>query len=209
MARLTSNADLSAALDGLQSSDPHIAGMRQRVGTPLLRQSEPGYRGLAQIVVSQQISTVAAAAIWRRVEAGLGVVDAKVVHAVDDAALIGFGLSRPKVRTLKAVAAATVSGTLPLASLADHPIDEAREMLIAVSGIGPWTADTYLLFALGHGDAWPAGDIALQEAMRLGLALDSRPNTERATELAEGWRPWRGVAAHLLWAYYRYARDDG
>lgn len=208
MTRLTSNADLSAALDELQASDPRIAQMRQRVGTPLLRQSEPGYRGLAQVVVSQQISIAAAAAIWRRVESGLGVVEANAVHDIDDAALIGFGLSRPKARTLKTVAAATVSGSLPLESLADHPVDDAREMLMSVSGIGPWTADTYLLFALGHGDAWPAGDIALKEAMRTGLALDSRPTTEFAAELAEAWRPWRGVAAHLLWVYYRYARDD-
>lgn len=208
MTRLASHADLAAGLDDLQARDPRIARMRQRVGTPLLRQRAPGYRGLAEIVVSQQISTVAAAAIWRRVETGLDCVDAGTVADIDEAELIAFGLSRPKVRTLKAAALAVTSGALPLRSLAARPVDEARALLTAVSGIGPWTAETYLLFAEGHGDAWPAGDIALQEAMRLGLALDRRPNTKAATELAEDWRPWRGVAAHLLWAYYRYARHD-
>jgi DNA-3-methyladenine glycosylase II len=114
-----------------------------------------------------------------------------------------IGLSAPKIRTLKAIAKAIDSGALELDSLAALPADEAHRRLTAVHGIGPWTADIYLLFCLGHADAWPAGDLALQEAMRLAFTLAARPSAKETLPLAERWRPWRGAAACLLWAYYR------
>ena len=92
---------------------------------------------------------------------------------------------------------------LDLPALVARPADEAHQILTAVHGIGPWTADVYLLFCLGHADAWPAGDVALQEAARLALALEARPTAKQMGPLAEAWRPWRGVAACLLWTYYR------
>src|ERR1700738_2177554 len=95
------------------------------------------------------------------------------------------------------------NGTLGLAALAGQPADEAHKILTAVHGIGPWSADVYLLFCLGHADAWPAGDLALQEAARLAFAMRARPTAKQMVALAQPWRPWRGVAAHVLWNYYR------
>jgi DNA-3-methyladenine glycosylase II len=113
------------------------------------------------------------------------------------------GLSAPKIRTLKAIAKAIETGALDLPSMAGKPADEAHAALTAVHGIGPWTADIYLLFCLGHADAWPAGDLALQESARLLLSLKTRPTTKEMGPLADTWRPWRGAAACMLWAYYR------
>ena len=120
------------------------------------------------------------------------------------------GLSDAKIRTLKAIAKAVDRGELDLPALVTKPADEAHAVLTAVHGIGPWTADIYLLFCLGHADAWPAGDLALQEATRLLLALKARPSVKEMGALAEAWRPWRGAAACMLWAYYRAAKQrDG
>jgi len=104
---------------------------------------------------------------------------------------------------LKAIATAIDKGAIDLDGLAEKPADEAHAALTALHGVGPWTADIYLLFCIGHADAWPAGDLALQEAARLALALKARPTTKEMGPLAEPWRPWRGVAARLLWTYYR------
>jgi DNA-3-methyladenine glycosylase II len=115
-------------------------------------------------------------------------------------------LSAAKIKTLKLLAAEIRSMRLDLEALAERDADEAHKTLTALHGVGPWTADVYLLFCLGHSDAWPAGDLALQDGVRLGLGLKSRPTTKEMTSLAEVWRPLRGAAAHLWWAYYRIAR---
>jgi DNA-3-methyladenine glycosylase II len=117
--------------------------------------------------------------------------------------LKALGLSAPKIRTLRATADAVVTGTLPLDTLHRLEAEEAVEALTAVKGIGPWTADIYLLFCLGHSDAFPAGDLALQEAARVGFRMRARPDAAKLEKLARRWRPYRGVAAKLLWAYYR------
>jgi len=120
--------------------------------------------------------------------------------------LIRAGLSEAKVRTLKAVAKAVEQGLIDLDALATHPADAAHGALIELHGIGPWTADIYLLFCLGNADAWPAGDLAVQEAVRIALNLKKRPDAKAMIKLAERWRPWRGVAAHLFWAYYHVVK---
>jgi DNA-3-methyladenine glycosylase II len=116
-----------------------------------------------------------------------------------------LGLSAAKIKTLKLLAREIRSTRLDPDALGEQDADEAHRTLTALHGVGPWTADVYLLFCLGHSDAWPAGDLALQDAIRLGLGLDSRPTTREMTSLAEIWRPFRGAAAHLWWAYYRAA----
>ncbi|HVL70604.1 MAG TPA: DNA-3-methyladenine glycosylase 2 family protein, partial [Beijerinckiaceae bacterium] len=131
---------------------------------------------------------------------------AAVLEATDEA-LRACGLSAPKIRTLRAVAAAVDSGELPLDRLADLPADEAHALLTTVKGIGPWTADIYLLFCLGHADAFAAGDLALQESARLAYGLPARPSPAELLDLAEAWRPWRGVAAKVLWAHYKIAKQ--
>jgi DNA-3-methyladenine glycosylase II len=117
-----------------------------------------------------------------------------------------LGLSAAKIKTLKLLAREIRSEHLDLEALSELDADEAHKILTKLHGVGPWTADVYLLFCLGHADAWPAGDLALQEAVRIGLGLESRPTTKEMTGLAEVWRPLRGAAAHLWWAYYRATR---
>jgi DNA-3-methyladenine glycosylase II len=117
--------------------------------------------------------------------------------------LARLGLSGPKIRALKAIARSIESGELALAMLADLAPEAAHAALTAIHGIGPWTADIYLLSCLGHADAWPAGDLALQEAARVAFGLPTRPTAKEMQALAETWRPWRAVAARVLWTYYR------
>jgi DNA-3-methyladenine glycosylase II len=171
-----------------------------------LRRRAGGFAGLMAIVMSQQLSTASAAAIWGRLSAAFDPFDPAMVRRARSDKLKRIGLSAPKIRTLKAVAKAVVDGTLDFDALGALPADEAHSRLTAVHGIGPWTADIYLLFCLGHTDAWPAGDLALQEGARIAFALKTRPTAKEMVPLAEPWRPWRGVAARLLWAYYRAAK---
>ena len=190
-------ADLNTATQALIELDPRLANILAIAGAPPLRRREGGFAGLASIVVSQQLSTASAAAIWGRLTAMLDPLDAAAFLRVRAPRLQRAGLSAAKIRTLKSIASALKSGTFDLAALVD------RAALTALHGIGPWTADIYLLFCLGHPDAWPAGDLALQEAARLAFALRTRPSSREMVPLAEVWRPWRGVAARVLWSYYR------
>ena len=200
---LDSQGALEAGLAALARRDPVLARLLEGGLAPTLRRREAGFPGLAAIVVGQQLSTASAAAILSRIEALLPGLDPASLAAADEAALRGVGLSASKVRTLRAAAAAVADGALPLDGLATLDADAAHRALVAVPGIGPWTADVYLLFCLGHADAFPAGDLALQEAARVAYGLPGRPDPRAFAALAEAWRPWRGVAATLLWAYYR------
>jgi DNA-3-methyladenine glycosylase II len=202
--------DLDIAIAGLIGLDPRFGAALSRAGRPPLRRRQDGFAGLASIVVSQQVSTASAKAIWGRLIAALDPFDHAAVLRARLPKLVRAGLSGAKIRTLKAIAKAIDRGELDLAALADMSADEAHAALTAVHGIGPWTADVYLLFCLGHADTWPAGDLALQEAAKLLLALKTRPTAKEMGPLAEPWRPWRGAAAYMLWAYYRTAKQrDG
>ena len=203
---LESQADLDAALRSAALSDPRLQSVLDVVGLPRLRRRAPGFAGLALIVVGQQLSTASAAAIWGRVSAALGTVSPGAVLATTDEALGLLGLSRAKVGTLKALAAGLDAGTLRLDALAAADADAAHATLTRLPGIGPWTAEIYLLFCLGHADAWPAGDLAVQEGVRAGLGLPHRPGPKEMAVLAEPWRPVRGAVAHLWWAYYSHLR---
>lgn len=204
---LADQAVFEAALDALARHDAaFVAAVLGERPRPTLRRRDPGLEGLAWIVVSQQVSTASANAIFSRLKARLGLFDAATVLAASDGDLRLCGLSAPKARTIRAIADAQREGALDFAALAAADADVAHQTLVAIKGIGPWTADIFLLFCLGHADAWPAGDLALQEAARLALALSERPTTKVLHALGERWRPWRGVAAHCLWAYYRAAR---
>jgi DNA-3-methyladenine glycosylase II len=199
-------ADLDAALAHLVAADPRLAGVLEIAGRPPLRRRAGGFKGLAQIIVSQQVSTASAAAIWGRLEAALDPLDHTAVLRARTDKLKRVGLSAAKIRTLKAIARSIERREVDLAALADRPADAAHGALTALHGIGPWTADVYLLACVGHADAWPAGDLALQEAAKLAFALAARPSTREMGPLAEVWRPMRGVAAWLLWTYYRAVR---
>lgn len=201
--RIDTEADLAAALVRLVVADPRLAPLLDRGGTPPLRRRPGGFAGLAAIVVSQQLSTASAAAIWGRVAAAFDPLEHTIVAQARPERLKRLGLSDGKIRTLKAIARAIRDGSLDLPSLAACSAEEAHAALVAVHGVGPWTADLYLLTCLGHADAWPAGDLALQEAVRHGFDLPARPSARDMGLIAEPWRPLRGVAARLLWNYYR------
>jgi DNA-3-methyladenine glycosylase II len=204
---LDSDAALERGLRALTRRDPvmkRIIGLGAR---PPLRKRQPGFAGLVGIVVSQQLSTASASAISARIEARFPALSPEAIAAASEDDLRAAGLSAPKMRTLRALAAAVTSGGLPLDNLGDLEADAAHALLTEVKGIGPWTADIYLLFCLGHADAFPAGDLALQEAARLAYELEVRPSDKELLALAERWRPWRGVAAKALWAYYRIAKS--
>ncbi len=205
--RIHTETDLEAALAALIRIDARFGQALSVAGQPPLRKRPDGFAGLAAIVVSQQLSTASAKAILTRLEAALNPLDHSAVLRARAARLAKAGLSAPKIRTLKAVAKAIDRGELDLPTLANCPADEAHAALTAIHGIGPWTADIYLLFCLGHADAWPAGDLALQEAARLLFALRRRPTSKEMLPLAEPWRPWRGAAACMLWTYYRHAKQ--
>lgn len=201
-----SEAVLREGVEALTRRDPVMARMVAAGAVPPLRKRPPGYEGLAGIIVAQQLSTASAGAIWTRLTRLLPDLTPETVAGAAEADLRAAGLSGPKIRTLRAVAEAVAGGALPLHALHALPADEAHRLMVAVRGIGPWTADVYLLFCLGHPDAFPAGDLALQEAARLAEGREIRPDAKALTARAEVWRPWRGVAAGVLWAYYRIAK---
>ena len=180
------------------------------VGNPPLRRRPGGFAGLAATVVSQQLSTASAAAIWGRLAAAFDPFEPRALLGARTARLKRTGLSASKIVTLKAIASAIERRTLDLEALAGCPAEDAHRALTSVRGIGPWTADIYLLSGVGHADVWPAGDLALQEAVRRAFRLRKRPDVKRMGPLAEIWRPWRGVAARVLWTYYRAVKKrDG
>ena len=198
-------ADLDVGLAALHRADPRFAALTATAGRPPLRRRADGFIGLAAIIVAQQLSTASAGAIWGRLAEAFDPFEPAVILRARATRLARLGLSAPKIRALKEIARGVLRGELVLATLAELPADAAHAALTAVHGIGPWTADIYLLSCLGHADAWPAGDLALQEAVRVAFALPARPTAKEMQALAEPWRPWRAVAARVLWTYYRAA----
>ena len=204
--RIDTSKGIERALAVLSEQDVVIARVLLESGSPVPRRREPGFEGLAQIVVGQQVSTASAAAIWGRLRAAIEPFEPGMISAASEESLRGVGLSRPKIKTLRAVAEVVESGGLDFESLGGLTAEDAHAALCAVHGIGPWTADIYLMFCLGHVDAWPAGDIALQHAVGAAVGLEHRPGPKEMAEIGGRWRPLRGAAALLFWAYYRTLR---
>ena len=200
---LKTQADLEEAIRALLKQDTRLKPIFEVAGMPALRRREPGFAGLAHIVCGQQLSTASAAAIWGRLSAAFAPFDHDAISRARTDRLGRLGLSAAKIKTLKHLARELAAERLNLDVLAEEDADAAHHTLTALPGIGPWTADVYLLFCLGHGDAWPAGDLAVQEAIRIGLKLNARPTEKQMAPLAEPWRPLRGAAAHLWWSFYR------
>jgi DNA-3-methyladenine glycosylase II len=201
---IADEAGLREAAERLRAKDPALVESLIAIGgPPPLRRREAGFAGMAAIIVAQQVSTASATTIFGRLQARIVPLEAAEIAKATEEDLRACGLSNAKIRTLRALADATTEGGLDLSQLADLDAEDAHEALVAVKGVGPWTADVFLLFCLGHPDAFPAGDVALQEAAKLALNLKQRPDAERLERIAERWRPLRGVAARMLWAYYR------
>jgi DNA-3-methyladenine glycosylase II len=194
---------LTEGLKALPRLDKRWRALIKQGGRPPLRRREGGFAGLCAIIVSQQLSVASANAIWKKFSERIAPLTPRRVLAATDEDWRAAGMSRPKMRALRALAAALVDRTLDLDLLHEVTPEEVHAALTAVSGIGPWTADIYLMACIGHADAFAAGDLALQEAARHAFGLEARPSARELIALAEAWRPWRGVAARVLWSYYR------
>lgn len=205
--RLESDAHLAGHLAELGRSDPTLLPIIERAGPVALRRSDGGFAGLARIIIGQQVSTQSADAIWGRFAAIEGALEPGRHLRLDAEAYRRAGLSAAKITTLSALAAALTEGRLDLDGLADLPAEAAMAALTGQRGIGPWTAGLYLMFAAGHPDIFPAGDVALQRAVQWGFGLDDKPSAKTLSERAEAWSPWRTAAAHLFWRYYRALRS--
>jgi len=193
---------INAARARLAGLDPALALAHAATPDFAWRTRERGYAGLLQIIVNQQVSRASAAAIWARLEAGLGAVTAESALRFDVEGLRAFGLSLPKARYAHAIAEAEQGGQIAFDQLGGLDDDAALAALTGLKGVGRWTGEVYLTFCEGRLDFFPAGDVALQEGLRLADRAERRLTEKQLYARAEGWRPHRGVAAHLLWAYY-------
>jgi DNA-3-methyladenine glycosylase II len=191
-----------AARKALAAADPALAAVEAVTPAFAWRVGLGGFPGLLKMIVQQQVSLASAAAIWARVEAGLPQMTPAIIAAHDETYLRTLGLSQPKARYARAIAEAHLSGACDFDALRVLPDEEAIAALTAIKGVGRWTAEVFLMFTQGRLDLFPGGDVALQEAMRWVDSAETRPTEKQAYARAELWRPYRGVAAHLLWACY-------
>jgi DNA-3-methyladenine glycosylase II len=203
---LHTQADLDAALAQLVLRDPRLRPVAEKAGAFSLRRREAGFAGLCAIVCGQQLSTASAAAIRTRLFAAFDPFHHDTVRKARIDKLKRLGLSAPKIKSIREIGKAVSKGQIDLTKVGEMGADDAHAALTQLHGVGPWSADIYLLFCLGHADAFPAGDLAVQEAARIAFGLRKRPDAKALAKLAEAWRPWRGVAAHLLWAYYHVVK---
>ena len=199
---ITSLDCVAEGAEWLAGREPAFARALPLVGDLPLRREEDGFAALLRAIVGQQVSVASARAIWGRLE-GLGLTEAKVMSVATDEDLRAAGLSRQKARYGRALAQAGIDFN----SLRGVPDADVVKTLVAVPGIGTWTAEIYAMFALGRADVFAPGDLALQEAARMLFGLEARPSDKALRTMAEAWSPWRSVAARILWAYYRVAKD--
>jgi len=209
ISRYRNQQDLQAGLEWLAARDTELAAAYQTYGVPDLRKKQDGFAGLVRLLISQQVSTAAAAAIQARFEAHLPKCQPQDLLASPPEALAACGISRPKQRYLRLLAEALVAGDLKPNALRRAPDQQVYEQLTALTGIGPWTAQCYLLFSLCRSDVFPAGDLALQEAYKMLYRQNQRPSAALLEALAARWQPHRGAAARLLWAYYNGEKGLG
>ena len=203
----------TAAATDLATRDPALASIVERHGLPDFWAREPGLPTLVLLILEQQVSLASARAAFDRLVGRLGELTTAGILASTDEELRADGFSRQKARYVRALATAIEEGALDLDAIGALGDDEVRAALVALPGIGPWTAEVYLLSALRRPDTWPVGDIALQEAARRALGLELRPTPDELEGIGEAWRPHRASAARLLWHLYlsepRRAAGDG
>ncbi len=195
-------ASLITATDILAAQDADLAGVIARFGYPPLWPREAGFPTLLKLILEQQVSLASAQAAYDRLLAVVGELTPESLLALDDETLRGVGFSRQKARYGRLLAEAVQSGSLDMDSLPGLDDESVRVELQKITGIGPWTAEVYLLMVLLRPDVWPRGDIALATAAQQVKGLTARPSQSELHELAEQWRPWRAVAARILWHHY-------
>ncbi len=193
---------LLAAVDDLAAADPALDAVVERFGPPPLWAREPGFPTLVHLILEQQVSLASAQAAFDRLRTAADPLTPETMLRLDDAQLLAVGFSRQKARYARALATAVDDGSLDIGGLAELDDDEVDAALTALPGIGPWTSTIYRLMVLLRPDAWPVHDIALAQALAELRGLDARPDAEAMLALAEAWRPWRAVAARILWHHY-------
>jgi DNA-3-methyladenine glycosylase II len=199
---LLSHETLTQGVEFLCAVDPHLARIHANLGLPPLWAREPGFPTLVQIILEQQVSLASAKAAFVKLQQAAGTIAPETFFKYTDDELKGFGFSRQKTAYCRGLAQSMLKGELDLEGLALQEDLPARATLVNLKGIGPWTANIYLLMALLRPDIWPSGDLALAVAYQKLIGLNSRPTTEQLTEIAVRWQPWKAVAARLLWHYY-------
>lgn len=199
---------LLKAVRALCRREPRFRSVVRRHGPPSLRTSAGGLAALLQMVTEQFISVAAAKVIWARLLQRLQPCDAQTLLSCSEEELMALGLSRAKARSFHGLARAVHERAVVFDALAEMTDEAAHNLLIGLPGIGPWTADIYLLSALQRADAWPWGDMALQVAAQDLFGLEERPGRAAMLELGEAFRPHRAVAARLLWSHYRFMRNQ-
>ena len=195
-------ATLDEAARKLAAADPDLEAVLERLGPPPLWDREPGFPTLVHIILEQQVSLASAKAALGKLVDAVSPLEPAAFLTLDDATLKAIGFSGQKGRYCRNLASAILEGALDVEALAALPDERVRDELTRITGIGPWTADIYLLMALGRPDIWPAGDLALVAAARDLKGFESTPTPAEFHALGEPWKPWRSVAARLLWNHY-------
>jgi DNA-3-methyladenine glycosylase II len=201
-AKLDSAEALAVHLRALLRRDARLRAVYRTAGPFEIRKTTPGFAGLARVITGQQLSVASARAIWSRFEMLGGALTPEGYLKLSEAAVRGVGFSAGKYRTVRALAEAVVAGRLDIEALELLPAEEAVAALSGIKGIGPWTAEIYLMFCAGHPDIFPVGDLALQKAVGHAFALEARPMGQALAIIAEAWAPHRATAALLFWRYY-------
>jgi DNA-3-methyladenine glycosylase II len=202
MNTIENEKDIQTGLAALAGCCPVLKSVIAQAPDVPLRRTTPGFASLASIIISQQVSKQSAEAIFGRMQEFVVPLTAERYLELGEEVWIKIGLSRPKQRTFLALCQSIADGEIALDELSAMTAADAMDRLVAIKGIGPWTAEVYLLFAVGHRDIFPAGDLALQQAAADAYGLEQRPTDKELRVMAESWAPWRGVAARLLWAFY-------
>jgi len=205
--RLDSPGTLAAHLAALIALDPRLAAVTERAGAFEVRHSPGGFAGLARMVTGQQVSTQSADAIWGRFSQLEGALEPASYLLLSEEIVRKSGQSGAKYRTIRAIAEAVSAGDFDFTPLSELPAEEAIAALTKLKGIGPWTAEIYLMFSAQHPDIFPAGDVALQRAVEWAFGLPGKPLVKDLITLAKSWSPHRSTAALLFWRYYRAVRN--
>ena len=198
--------DVAAECKALAEADPALARALDAIDKPVIRRRTGGFAGLFRIIVEQQVSVPSAQAIWGRCEAAFGAPEPALVREAGEAGLCDLGLSRPKARYVLGVASAVDAGDLDFSMVARANDADAAAHLLALKGVGPWTAAIYLLFCEGRVDIWPPKDVALLASWAAAAGFTEKPPMAALDETSDRWRPHRGLAAHILWTYYAHLR---
>jgi len=202
-------ADLEAAIAHVCAIEPAFQKIVDAIGLPPLRRQEAGFKGLVRIITYQLISLQAANSIWARVEDTFSDFSPKTMQNAPDEDFSACGLSRPKIKAIRAVCDHINNGKLSLTKLETAENSQIFDQLTSIKGIGPWSAQLYLLANLGRSDVFPYGDVALQESAKLLFGLKTRPTAKELQNQAILWKPYRAAAACLFWSHYKFVKLDG